>query len=206
MLSVAPLTIAPLMGISLMGVLALALGLQGLRRRQVTIISARWMFVFVLAGLGPTAFPRFHKGLAGMEEHLQVLNLMQLLNFLVILVVLRVFWKVSQGYLMIGITESSTREGLRAALKKLELPHEETLGSIRLQSVGADIQVGIQPWVGTAQLNIKGSQFSGLLRSIADAMKDHYGESSAPVNLSCYYLQIALGAILLVMAAALALM
>lgn len=96
-----------------------------------------------------------------------------------------------KGYVAYGITDVSFREGLFAALQKLQLPYEETLSSIRLTSVEADLQVSVQSWIGSGMIKVKQSEHRSLLTEIVTAMNGHLRISSARANLtSCIFFVI----------------
>jgi len=97
-------------------------------------------------------------------------------------------WFALRGYLAFAVTGSSFREGLVASLKKLQLPYEETVGTMRLPSVGADLQVAVQSWIGTGQVKVKQNQYSGVLKDIVKGMNEHYRTSTVKINLiSCVF-------------------
>ena len=60
------------------------------------------------------------------------------LNPVIFTVVLVTMYFTLPGYTMFGITDTSFREALLAALEKLQLPYEEVVSSIRLTSIEAD--------------------------------------------------------------------
>lgn len=101
-----------------------------------------------------------------------------------------VAWKVYKAF----------REALNSALHKLNLPFEERLSSMRLTSVGADLQVGVQSWIGTGQIRIKGSKNRSLLSQIVSARNEHFRTSSTPTNMTSRVFYIILGIFLVIFA------
>ena len=64
-------------------------------------------------------------------------------------------WYQLKGYVAYAVTDTSFREALLAALQKLQYPHEETLSTIRLTSIDADLQVAVQSWMGAGVIKVK---------------------------------------------------
>ena len=101
------------------------------------------------------------------------------------------FWLQMRGYLAFGITGKSFREGLVAALEKLQLPYEESLSSIRLTSVEADLQVAVQSWMGTGQIRVRQGRHGPLLKKIVQAMNERFRASPVETNMiSCVFFLI----------------
>ena len=63
------------------------------------------------------------------------------------------------------------------------MPYEESLSSIRLTSVGADLQVGIQSWIGTGQIKVKQGRHGPLLKKIVQVMKEHFRTAAVETNM-----------------------
>ena len=118
----------------------------------------------------------------------------QLMEWLLVLIfpVMAVFlWLQMKGYAAVAITEKSFRDGLLAALEKLQLPYEESLSSIRLTSVEADLQVAIQSWMGTGQIKVRQDRQRPLLKKIVQAMNEHFRTSPVETNrISCIFFVI----------------
>ena len=178
-----------------MGVVILAIGLRGLVTKRPFLFSARWfLFGMLLIFLGPlgTLFPRPFPS----SRPLEIVDWLPLLVFPVIAVVL---WLQMKGYLAFAVTGKSFRDGLLAALEKLQLPYEESLSSIRLTSVEAELQVAIQSWMGSGQIKVKPGRHGPLLKKIVQAMKEHFRTSAVETNMiSCaFFLILGIFAILM---------
>jgi hypothetical protein len=98
-----------------------------------------------------------------------------------------------QGYITFGITDTSFREALLAALQELQLPYEEMLSSIRLTSIEADLQVSVQSWVGSGVIKIKQRKHRSQLTEIVAAMNQYFRKSSVSVNLTTCIIYLVMG-------------
>ncbi|MDE2755013.1 MAG: hypothetical protein OXI92_00540 [Acidobacteriota bacterium] len=126
---------------------------------------------------------------------------MDWLPLLVFPVIAVVLWLQMKGYLAFAVTGKSFRDGLLAALEKLQLPYEESLSSIRLTSVEAELQVAIQSWMGSGQIKVKPGRHGPLLKKIVQAMKEHFRTATVETNMvSCaYFLILGIFAVLMAM-------
>ncbi len=97
-----------------------------------------------------------------------------------------------RGYTAFGVTDVSFREALLHSLKKVDLPYEETLSAIKLPTRGADLQVAVQSWMGTAQLKMKQKRFGAILKSIVNGMNEYYqtGAVSKANLTSCIFFTV----------------
>jgi hypothetical protein len=183
----------------LLGLTALflfGLGLWGVVTRKPFLISARWFLGLVLFSLVPgVAMPLLVQAPA-IDGGLGPLALMRWLNPLVLVCVIIFMCFTMRGYFAFAITDASFREGLLAALHKLGMAHEEMLGSVRLPSVGADLQVAVQSWVGIGQLKVKQRSSSRLLRDIVRGMNEYYRTAATPINLTGCVFYLILGVLM----------
>jgi hypothetical protein len=94
-------------------------------------------------------------------------------------------WLSLRGYSMaFAVTDVSFREGLLAALDKLQLPYEHTVRSLGLPSVGADLQIGVQSAMGMGQLRAKQRRHAALLADVVAAMNEYFRSTAVEVNLA----------------------
>ena len=176
-----------MVGLGAMAVFLLGIGLRGFLTKRPFLFSAKWLLLFmVVVFLGPivtlipSPFP--------FSRPLQFTNWLPILMFPVMAVF---FWLQMRGYLAFGITGTSFREGLVAALEKLQLPYEESLSSIRLTSVEADLQVAVQSWMGTGQIKVRQGRHGPLLEKIVQAMNERFRASPVETNMiSCVFFLI----------------
>ena len=89
-----------------------------------------------------------------------------------------------KGYSAFGVSDITFREALITILEKLQLSHEETLSSIRLTSIEADLQVSIHSWMGSGMIKIKQREHASLLTQIVSEMNTHFRMSATPSNLT----------------------
>jgi len=102
---------------------------------------------------------------------------------MMILLVVAFFVMATRGYTVFSTTQGSFRDALIGALKSLNLPFDETLGSIRLPGEMAEVQVAVQGWIGTGQLRLKGGS-RRLLAEIARAMNRQFDEARFQTNMT----------------------
>ena len=110
-----------------------------------------------------------------------------------------------KGYAAYAVTDVSFREALLAALKKSQLSYEESLSSIRLTSINADLQVAVQSWMGTGIIKVKQRGYHSVLREVVNAMNEFFrSNSSVPTNPVLYRFFSVMGGIGVILAIILA--
>lgn len=128
------------------------------------------------------------------EHVMQVI--IRLLILIMCIFVLRLWYLNSRGYAAFGVTDTSFREGLLHSLRKLNLPYEETFSGVKLPTLGADLQVNIQSWAGTAELKVKERQFGTVLSDLVKEMNEYYQSSvGSQVNLHCCFFFTVVGVV-----------
>jgi hypothetical protein len=105
---------------------------------------------------------------------------------------------VLKGYAAYGITDTSFREALLAALEKLQLPYEETLSTMQLTTIDADLQVSIQSWLGAGMIKIKQREHRSLLAEIVTAMNEYFRVSTTPAKLLTCIFYLIMGVIMVI--------
>jgi hypothetical protein len=175
----------------------IAIGLRGLLTRKPFMLPARWLFWLMLLCFSPALVLGIQSLFDDRRGPGSSTLLMQPLVFLVVLVMM---WIQMKGYLVYGITDESFRNALHYALQKLDLPHEEKLTQIRLTTVGADLQVAVQSWMGSGQIRIKPSQHAPTLKRIADQMSEYFATTPVQTNMVTSAFYAIMGVLLLVMA------
>ncbi len=183
----------------MMALFFLVIGLRGIITRKPFLISARWLLALLLFGFSPAIVQALMlpgtAGGAGMVEAIRWLS-----PALLVVVFIFLYFTL-RGYTAFGVTDISFREGLLHSLTKLNLPHEETLSAVRLPTIGADLQVGVQSWIGTGQLKMKQRQFSSVLRDIVRGMNEYFQSGViSKVNLTCCIFYTIMGVFLVVFA------
>ncbi len=182
-----------------MALFFLVIGLRGVLTKKPFLISARWLLVVVLLGFSPMMLQAVTLPTGGDGSGI-LMALRWLVPTMLIVVVIFLSFAL-RGYTAFGVTDTSFRDGLLASLEKLNLAHEETLAAMRLPTIGADLQVAVQSWMGTGQMKMKQRQFRGVLGGIAKNMNDYYEYSAVPkVNLTCCIFYVVIGVFLLVFA------
>jgi hypothetical protein len=130
-------------------------------------------------------------------------------------------WVWSRGYWASGVTDASFREGLLAALKKLDLPYEESRSVtrlpsllpfrprassayeksrpvIRLPTIGADLHVTFWSEISST-IKVEPHKFARVLEEIVKEMNDYYRSSNVQTNKATGWYLLIFGAILTVL-------
>ena len=167
-----------------MAVLLLVIGLRGLLIKRPFLFSARWMFLAIaVLLLGPMVMLILSPFL-----FVRPPQLLGWITAVMVPVMALIIWYQTQGYLAFAVTGKSFRDGLLGALHKLNLPYEESLSSIRLTSVEAELQVAVQSWLGTGQIKVRQGRQRHLLKEIVQAMNAHFRTSPVETNrISCVF-------------------
>lgn len=171
----------------ILGALSLAfvaLGLYGLVRGRPFIIRARWMLALVIVALSPQFFLPLFRFFGEDRYRSRGLDFMSLIAPLAMLVLLLYLALQMRGYMVFGTTQRTFRNALVSALSALNLKYEETLASIALPSVPAELQVAVHGWIGTGQLRMRGSGQSRLLADIAAGMKAYFNSEQVETNMT----------------------
>ena len=163
----------------------LVVGFRGILTKRPFLISQRWflamMFVIFIPTILQFLLLRFPSGF----------NLMNWLHPVIFGLILLMLCYQMRGYMAYGVTDTSFREALIEALRRLELPYEESLSLIRLTSIEADLQVSVHAWVGTGIIKVKQRTHRSVLREIVNAMNEHFRISSLPTNMiTCVFLLV----------------
>ncbi len=169
-------------------------GLRGIITQRPFLLSLRWLLALMFLGFLPFILLAFFFALPD-ADHTEM-DLMDWLNPATFTVILVIACFTLKGYEAYGITDTSFREALRAALEKLQLSYEETLPIMRLTSIDADLQVSIQPWLGAGTIKIKQRKQRYLLIEIVRAMNEHFSISSAPTNLTSCIFSVVIGVLM----------
>jgi hypothetical protein len=175
-------------------------GLRGIVSRKPFLFSARWLFVLLLLNFVPSILQPFLFLMRRVGHESGMLTNVLWLNPIMFTVITIFMWFTLRGYLAFAVTDLSFREGLLASLKKLELPYEEKLAALHLPSIGADLQVAVQSWIGTGQLKMKQRKFNGLLGDIVKGMNEYYQSSTVSVNLTTCIFYVLMGVFMAVFA------
>lgn len=160
------------------GVYIGTLGLRGLVGRRPFMIPS-WELVGVFAVLflpqiviqiGSIEFLMFG-GVSGLA--------MGGLAILMPVLVVVFMWWMLRGHMVIGVSEDVLGEVVTGALEELEIPYEQRLSRIDLPSHGAQLRLGVQGWVKTAQIRWKGKE-AGEYRRIIEAVERRLSAEAGP--------------------------
>ncbi len=180
----------------LMAAFFLIIGLRGILTKRPFLLSNRWLLVLMFVTFIPIILLPFYFALPDMD--FTEMDLMEWLNPAIFTVVLVMMCFALKGYVAYGVTDTSFREALLNALEKLQLPCEETLSTMRLTSIDADLQVSIQSWLGSGMIKIKQREHRQLLTEIVAEMNKHFSVSSAPVKLTTCIFYVVMGGLMVI--------
>ena len=158
----------------IIGIFFLITGLKGLLTKRPFLISNVWMLVMMFVIFVPMGL-----------SSVMILDgdPMSWVVPLLYSLVLVVMCYQLKGYVAFAVTDTSFREGLVAALQRLELPYEESLSLIRLTSVEVDLQVSIQSWMGTGVIKTRHRAHRSVLKEVVDTMNEYFRTSSVSTNM-----------------------
>jgi hypothetical protein len=182
-----------------MALFLLVIGLRGIVTKKPFLISARWLLFLILLAFGPGLLQAVSLPTRG--DGSGMLTALRWMIPSILIVMLAFLSFTMRGYIAFGVTDVSFREGLLASLKKLNLDCEETMSILRLPTIGADLQVAVQSWIGTAQIKMKQRQFRRVLVDIVNNMNGYYQNAAiSKVNLTCCVFYAVIGLFLAVFA------
>ena len=170
----------------IMAVFFLVIGLRGIIAKRPFLVSNRWLLSMMFIIFIPVIIPAF-------TFPSSVPFIIKWLNPVIFTVVLVMMCFALKGYCAFGVTDTSFRDALLASLQELNLPYEETLSSIRLTSIEADLQVSIQSWIGSGIIKIKQREHRSQLTEIVTAMNEHFRRSSVSINLTTCIFYLIMG-------------
>lgn len=176
-----------LLALTLAGAGMLLVGARGLVTKRVTIYSGKWLLALVAICF----FPQFINGLSLIAS----VPTLALINLVLYPGVLLIFWYATKGYIIFGVSEETANEALKSAFTKLGTPHEQLLGSIRLED-GAIFQVSMQDWVGTMQIKPKNKEAGARTPALIAALREHFGTSAAGARTMPYWIYAFCGGLL----------
>lgn len=178
----------------------IGLGLYALIRRRPFVIHARWLLALVVLCLSPSVFLQLSMLFSGDRSLSGGLSAASLISVLSLVIVICFLALQMRGYIVMGTTQDSFREALLASLSSLHLESEETLSSIRLPSVPAELQVAVQGWIGMGQLRLRRGGRPGLLADIAGGMNAHFESADVKTNMTTAVVYVVLGVLMGAMA------
>jgi hypothetical protein len=174
----------------------LVIGLRGILTGKPFLLSNKWMLVLMFVTFIPVILLPFYFALPDLD--LTEMDLMEWLNPAIFTVVLVMMCFALKGYVAYGVTDTSFREALLAALEKLQLPYEETLSTMRLTSIDADLQVSVQSWLGSGMIKVKQREHRSLLTEIVAEMNRYFSGASTPIKLTTCIFYVVMGVLMVI--------
>ena len=175
----------------MMAAFFLVIGLRGILTKKPFLLSNRWLLFLMFVAFVPNIILPLYFSFPDMD-------MMQWLPPIMFAVVLVMMCFALKGYAAYGITDTTFREALLATLEKLQLPYEESLSSIRLTSIDADLQVAIQSWLGAGVIKIKQREHRSVLSEIVTEMNRHFSLSSGPIKLITFIFYLIMGVLMVI--------
>ena len=161
----------------------IAIGLYQLIRKRPFIIAARWMLALVILAFSPMIFS---SASTLFDDRIRSagLGLMSVISLATFVILVGYMALLMRGYMVFGTTQDSFRDAIVSTLSNLNLKSEETLSTIRIPSLPAELQVAVQGWIGTGQLRLRGRGPPGLLADIARGMDAYFNSAKAKTNMT----------------------
>ena len=188
----------------LFGLYTMGIGLLGLVRKRPLIFASRqlmWVLILVfLPNLINTFLPLF----SDWGQNDVLLIVLPFISLAMMILLVFVFWKQMIGYMVFGITDETFRDALTTALNRLNMPFQETISKIHLTGLDVDLQASVSAWMGVAQIRIKQSKQADVVRQIAAEMNQYYLATPGKVNNLTFYVYLALGILMLILAGVIA--
>jgi len=181
------------------GVIAVAfigLGLYALVRRRPFVIHARWLLALAVLAFSPSIFMQLSFFFGGDHAVREGLSTASLLSVLSLLVAIGFMALQMRGFIVMGTTQESFREALMSACSGLHLEAVESLSSIRLPGVPAELQVAVQGWMGTGQLRLRHGGRPKLLADIARGMGAYFNAAPVKTNMITSIIYLVMGLLL----------
>ena len=95
-------------------------------------------------------------------------------------------WFQTKGYIVHGITDKTFLNAIHYSLKKNgiqnEIQFEEKPTVISLPTLGTDIEVSIQSWMGVGTIELKGNRNPILFKNIISGIKEYFNMNTTSVN------------------------
>jgi hypothetical protein len=163
------------------------IGLLGLIKKRPLVIAARQLMWFLLLCYIPVTIQSFVPLFVFSGSEVRVFSdgfwiFLPIFQVAIMALLVFVFWRQMTGYMIFGVSDESFRDALTSALKRLDLPFQETISKIKLTGISADLQAAVAGWMGTAQIRIKQREHVHYTKEIAQAMNEYYKDNIVKVN------------------------
>ena len=142
----------------LAGCLYCLAALRTLITRKPSLLSSRWMVVFLFVVVLPV-----------------LLKPSDLIFTLLYCIFLILYWRrEGTGCIADGVSQSYFRDALRSSIRKLGYTPEESTREWRISETGDAFRVSIQAWLGSAQLRPAKTSSPVIARKLFQAMKEYF--------------------------------
>lgn len=172
------------------GIGMFSVGLRGLVKQKVTIYSGKWLVALIAVCF----FPNFLKSFQIVAK-VPVIGMISLLMYPMLI---WVFWRSANGYIVFGVSEAAITEALKTVLDQLNLKFEQRLASIQLED-GSVFQVAVHEWVGTAQLKPKNAAAKAHIGALVSNLSDYFSKSEQKIKTFTYWTYSIFGGLLTLM-------
>ncbi len=164
-------------------------------KKHPIVSPMRWFFWFMALAFSPSIIMSIYQlstGKLGDDSYIT------LINPIMFSVLLLFFWRQMQGYMIMGVTDESIRDGLHYALKESEEEFEEVLTKIKLLKRDTELNLSIQSWMGTGQIRINNKD-QACLKNITSHLSSYFSTNKTPPNYVTSIFYIIMGAFMVVM-------
>ena len=179
----------------LMAAFFIFIALKTIIGRRPIIFTSRWLFAFMCLAFLPSIVSPITMGFSSSSGF----SMIAWMNPLMFTVLLVFFWIQMKGYMAFAISDSYFREALLGSADSLGLSIEESMSSLKVKETGAEMQVAIQGWIGTAQLKSKGKESESSVRQIAQGMTKYFENTPGGMNFITSYFYLIMGAFMIAM-------
>ena len=147
----------------------LGVGFWGLAQKRPLVFSARQSFWQMVILTDIPLLIWFFIPLLGLPRDsdldkwfLAIFMIMPIFGIIVAVWFTYLWWHLTRGYMILGVSEDAFHILLTNALSKLNLPFQETLSQDKLIGLDTYLQAKVTPRMGTAQFWIKQRQYTSV--------------------------------------------
>jgi hypothetical protein len=185
------------LALGLVSLAFVAIGLYALMRRRPFTVRSRWMLLAAVIGFSPQIITLFSSFVSDPKYRTGWTDATSVLLVAMTVVILAFLAMQMRGYWVFGATQESFREALLSALAGLNLKVEETMSSVKLPSIPAELQTPIQGWLGTGQVRLRSGGRPRLLEDIRARMQAYFDSGNAQTNMTTAIVYLILGILMI---------
>lgn len=162
--------------------------------KKPLIFHSRWMFLIILILYIPLILFQLRQAFPFDKSSYLTLTIPLMLFLLLIYV-----WFILRGFSIIGISSDSFRNALLYALQKSGLQYTETFNKISLPEINAEINIGMQTWMGTGQFRWKPISANKQMNELIKNIREYFRENDEKIKIITPLFYIIFGIIFIIM-------